>query len=157
MDAMDATVPVKFENPAHAQLMDDQVLDGGRNDGGLRQTRPQEPEGWMQAPKDADGGVVTVNVRVALKKVSRVDTVQGTAYVKLGLVFYWTDGRLAGWPGGEDLPKQLWTPLLLLTSAANAEFYSAPDGLHLIGADTGRLKVTPLADCRASRDCRVCV
>lgn len=108
----------------------------------------------MKAPAGVDGGAVTVHVRVALKKVSRVDTVQGTAYVKMGLVFYWTDPRLVGWPDVEDLPQLLWTPVLLLTNTGGTEFYAAPDGLHCIEADTGRLKVMHVGP--KVRACRAC-
>jgi hypothetical protein len=100
---------------------------------------------WILPPSDEkvsdkNSPCVTVDVRVALKKITRVDTVQSTAYVKMGLVFYWNDSRLVGGGPDQDIPDQLWCPMLLLTNTSGTEFYSSPDGLHLIDADTGRLK-----------------
>eukprot|EP01046_Picozoa_sp_COSAG06_P066108 COSAG06_NODE_16529_length_996_cov_1.136009_3_plen_100_part_00 len=51
-----------------------------------------------------------VDLRFSLAKVSNVDTVAGTAHVKIAVIYYWTDSRLAGWEKGKPLTPKLWGP-----------------------------------------------
>ena len=46
---------------------------------------------WSQPPPQENGAVLTINVRVAIKSISKVSTVDGTAFVRVGIVYYWTD------------------------------------------------------------------
>ena len=52
---------------------------------------------------------MVVDFRLILFNVSNVDTRDLTAQVHLGVVFYWTDLRLAGWKHFL-LPPTLWGP-----------------------------------------------
>ena len=80
-----------------------------------------------------------VHVRVAIKRISKISTVDRSAFIAFGIVFYWTDPRLIGWDEDDDLPSQLWVPKLLCRSKEDG-FQAAPDGVHLIDSETGRLK-----------------
>ena len=59
--------------------------------------------------------------------------------MRLGVVYYWTDPRVADWPEDEDLPAKLWCPKMLCVNREES-FVVAPDGLNLIDAANGRLK-----------------
>ena len=91
---------------------------------------------WMHPPP---GDVpFIVNVRIAVKAIKHVSTLNQNFFVRLGIVFYWTDARLVGWLD-DDLPSKLWCPKLLCVNRED-NFVVAPDCLHLLDAATGRLK-----------------
>jgi hypothetical protein len=105
-----------------------------------------------------------LQVRVAIKSITQVSTVDGTASIRFGVVFYWTDPRLVGWDKERDVPRtdpnqrcgrcahccarpvsraqlphHLWCPKLLCVDKTK-DFASTPDGIHLLDSETGRLK-----------------
>eukprot|EP01048_Picozoa_sp_COSAG05_P025547 COSAG05_NODE_6550_length_939_cov_1.515476_1_plen_131_part_10 len=67
-------------------------------------------------PPTPDGTPFWVDARIDLVRCSAVDTVKSTAHIKIYVIVYWTDPRLAGWTG--DLPPQLWGPHLTLQNAS---------------------------------------
>jgi hypothetical protein len=91
---------------------------------------------WMHPPP-GDAPFI-VNVRIAVKSIKRVSTLQQNFFVRLGVVFYWTDSRLVDW-ADDELPLKLWCPKLLCSNREDS-FVVAPDGLHLLDAAAGRLK-----------------
>lgn len=99
---------------------------------------------WQSSPPlivqaFGEGEPFIVNMRVAIKNISRVSTVDGTAFVRMGIVYYWNDHRLIDWPEDEEIPSNLWCPKLICVNRED-NFQTAPDGLHLVDASTGRLK-----------------
>lgn len=63
------------------------------------------------------GSLPMVDLRFCLLKVSSVDTVAGTAFVKIQTISYWTDPRLIGWSEDRMLPPALWGPRMWLHNA----------------------------------------
>lgn len=74
---------------------------------------------WTQPPPNptAAGEPIWVDVRLNLKKVAAVNTVDGSAFVDITVVFYWTDPRLINWLPQVELPGSLWGPKLGLMNA----------------------------------------
>ena len=80
-----------------------------------------DDDGWAHPPAgvarpDGTNEPVWVDARLNLRKVSNVDTVNGTAFVRIEIVLYWTDPRLASWPKGTALPEKLWGPRLSIAN-----------------------------------------
>ena len=66
---------------------------------------------WSVAPQDPDGGILAVDVRLNVYKISGIDTVAGTMHVKIGVFTYWNDHRLVGnYTSSDTLPSNLWGP-----------------------------------------------
>ena len=96
---------------------------------------------WMQPPTNptSDGQPFWVDFRFGLSKVSAVDTVAGTAFIDIYVMFYWSDPRLASWPEGAELPPRLWGPKLRLKNALG-DLHEGDFVFVLNDAATGRLK-----------------
>eukprot|EP01045_Picozoa_sp_COSAG04_P006141 COSAG04_NODE_298_length_17490_cov_10.214249_6_plen_245_part_00 len=97
---------------------------------------------WFQPPPREEENVLVVDFRLLSIKVAKVSTVNSESKIKLALVFYWTDSRLANHPeysNGQPLPPQLWGPKVMLLNA-----FGTPDvtqtGFGLENPSTGRLK-----------------
>jgi hypothetical protein len=102
--------------------------------------------GVVQGPRGSSGeSEARVDLRFSLAKVSNVDTVAGTAHVKIAVIYYWTDSRLAGWEKGKPLPPKLWGPALILTNSLG-DVAQADDAFELVDSATGRLKRSHLYD-----------
>ena len=71
-----------------------------------------------------EGNPIVVNFRLILFNVSNVDTRDLIAQVHLGVVFYWTDRRLAGW-SLPVLPPMLWGPDIRMLFTVGPD--AAPD------------------------------
>mmetsp|Transcript_74685 Transcript_74685/g.211004 ORF Transcript_74685/g.211004 Transcript_74685/m.211004 type:complete len:409 (+) Transcript_74685:64-1290(+) len=80
-----------------------------------------------------------VDLRFNLFRVKDVNTVASTAFVNFGIVCYWTDPRLAGWPADGALPPLLWGPHLMLKNAMG-DLQEVESSFDLADAATGRLK-----------------
>ena len=95
-----------------------------------------------EACGDEPGGLCIVDFRMLSIRVGKVDTVTGDVYLKLAVVLYWTDARLANHPQyakGQPLPCDLWGPsLMLVNSHMRPEIDQT--AFVLENAETGRLK-----------------
>jgi hypothetical protein len=105
-----------------------------------QQHATDDDEYWILPPPGEDGAPVWVELSFVLNRVSAVDTVTGTAFFKVYVVFHWTDPRLVGWPAGKPLPPQLWGPRLFLVNALGDLEEVDGAGFTLVDASTGRLK-----------------
>ncbi len=76
--------------------------------------REDDVEYWVRPPLGDDGALPWVDMWLSIERVGLVDTVGGTAFVKITVVMYWTDPRLRDWPQGKKLPPALWGPALQL-------------------------------------------
>ena len=95
---------------------------------------------WMQPPLlKLESSLIEVRIRFAVKVIQRISTVDGTALIRLGIVLYWKDSRLIGWPLNEALPPHLWCPKILIMNK-EVGFQTSPDGLHLMDTSNGLLK-----------------
>jgi hypothetical protein len=93
---------------------------------------------WSEAARSAvDGTPIWVDIRFGIQKLTQIDTVNGTAFVKLTQVSYWTDTRLIGWQG--EFPDGLWGPKLNLANSVG-NMNSWQDEFSLLDAAEGRLK-----------------
>jgi hypothetical protein len=100
----------------------------------------EDDDYWVQPPPpDEDGDPVWVDLRLNVFKVSAVDTVAGTAFARIGTVFYWNDPRLVGWPEGKALPPCLWGPRMNLVNALG-DVEEASQSFKLVDSSTGRLE-----------------
>ena len=81
----------------------------------LKLTSEQKEE-LTHPPRDADGGLITVNYRLTVFHLGCVDTREQTASIRMGVVLYWTDPRMIGWTS-PILPPTLWGPELFLKNA----------------------------------------
>merc|ERR1711985_164227 len=70
--------------------------------------------------------------------VTSVDTANSTAYVSVGIAYYWTDSRLKGWQDA-PLPANLWGPRVWLFNALKDFDYIYQD-FDLADPSTGRMK-----------------
>jgi hypothetical protein len=95
---------------------------------------------WLRpaAPKLGEPHLF-VDIRFVLFKLTNVDTVAGSAFVKVSLIAYWTDPRVKGWVG--PLPEQLWGPAFNLTNGLG-DLTVTQDEFELLDKSTGRLKRT---------------
>ena len=106
---------------------------------------PRDSEEWIHPPKLLDekglptGEPLMVDVRFAIFKMEEVDTKTLSASIKIALVWYWNDPRLAGWDEDVDLPDKLWGPHCLLVNS-RLELTSEQTQFELVDAKTGRLK-----------------
>ena len=96
--------------------------------GGDDDARPSGPaiddETWMYPPLHAaaraggsDAKPFEVRFRVNMSRIASVNTIEGTAYVKVSVVFYWDDARLRDWDQFTPLPPKLWGPYLVFENA----------------------------------------
>jgi hypothetical protein len=102
---------------------------------------------WYDPPKRSCAAesvnvpsVLDVDLRFNVRKVAHVNTVNGTAYVKIFAVFYWTDERLKGW-ANPQLPRKLWGPCIMLENAEH-DNVRLPQNFYLVNPKTGLLKRT---------------
>ena len=63
-----------------------------------------------------EGSVPFVEVRFTFLQLKKIDTVHGSAFIKLRLHSHWTDPRLIGYKG-IDLPGSLWGPKFNLSNS----------------------------------------
>ena len=70
-------------------------------------------EEWLRPPTAPDGGPCVVDMRFAIFKVDAISAVSLSASIKIAIVWYWTDPRLAGWDADTPLPELLWGPTAL--------------------------------------------
>ena len=100
------------------------ALTGGGDD----DARPSGPaiddETWKYPPLHAaaraggaDAKPFEVRFRVNMSRIASVNTIEGTAYVKVSVVFYWDDARLRDWDQFTPLPPRLWGPYLVFENA----------------------------------------
>jgi len=93
---------------------------------------------WGSPPRTKDGKPVMVDMRMNLVNLTEVDTIRGTCFAKIHIMYYWTDERMIGW-SALQLPAKLWGPRLWVTNArpemeeANLEFV-------MVDKQAGRLK-----------------
>eukprot|EP01050_Picozoa_sp_SAG11_P027008 SAG11_NODE_6676_length_1269_cov_1.089744_2_plen_99_part_01 len=59
----------------------------------------------------------------------------------VGVIFYWTDPRLAGWPNDTKLPPRLWAPYLFLENRLG-DMQERDINFLLDDPATGRMKRT---------------
>ena len=57
--------------------------------------------------------MLEVDFRLTVFHVGKVDTREQSSLVRMGVVLYWTDPRMAGWDS-PVLPPTLWGPELWL-------------------------------------------
>ena len=115
------------------------VVRGCNDDEELRTAKATgDEEQWIQPPLGENGAPVLVDLRFNLYMLKDVDTVAGTAFVKLGTSCYWTDPRLAGWPDNKPLPASLWGPKLSMTNELALE--ESPGYTVLVDPASGRLR-----------------
>ena len=83
---------------------------------------------------------IWVNMRIDLVNCSAIDTVACTSHIKIYVIQYWTDSRLAGWSSPE-LPSALWGPQLTLDNvASNGDLQDTHAVFDLVDRALGRLK-----------------
>jgi len=92
---------------------------------------------WSSPPQIA-GKPISVDVRFNLNKVTSVDTAHSTAFVSVGVAFYWTDTRLVGWEQ-DALPGHLWGPRLWCFNGLQ-DFASMYQDFVLLDPPSGRMK-----------------
>lgn len=93
---------------------------------------------WSDPPPPTqEGAVPFVDFRYAVFKVDEVDTASLSVRVKVAVVWYWTDPRLAGW-GAKPLPPDLWGPHIAMVNAQDMS--DEQTQFELSNAETGRLK-----------------
>ena len=76
----------------------------------------EQEENLTLPPLGEDGKLLEVDFRITVFHVGKVDTREQTALVRMGIVLYWTDPRMAGW-SSPVLPSTLWGPELWLRNA----------------------------------------
>ena len=96
-------------------------------------------ERWLEAATDPErpGEPIWVDVRFVIHKLTRIDTVNGSAFIKIHCVKYWTDHRLIDWHG--ELPELLWGPVFNLSNSLG-DMITTQDEFSLMDRTTGRLK-----------------
>ena len=99
----------------------------------------KEDSFWMEAPQPPKGEL-WVDCRVNLERLASVNTVQCTAFVKISIVFYWTDERVKNFPIGRQLPPKLWGPRLEQPDKAMGDFAVTQYNFVVVDAAAGRLK-----------------
>ena len=104
----------------------------------MKRFSPQEMEALSLPPPTADGGLLEVDFRMTVFHIGEVNTREQNAKIKIGMIFYWTDPRMAGYTS-PILPGTLWGPELF--------FGNCVGGVHcnyeqfvVSGPDEGRLK-----------------
>jgi len=104
----------------------------------MKRFSPQEMEALSLPPPTADGGLLEVDFRMTVFHIGEVNTREQNAKIKIGMIFYWTDPRMAGY-ASPILPGTLWGPELF--------FGNCVGGVHcnyeqfvVSGPDEGRLK-----------------
>ena len=104
----------------------------------MKRFSPQEMEALSLSPPTADGGLLEVDFRMTVFHIGEVNTREQNAKIKIGMIFYWTDPRMAGY-ASPILPGTLWGPELF--------FGNCVGGVHcnyeqfvVSGPDEGRLK-----------------
>eukprot|EP01047_Picozoa_sp_COSAG01_P001540 COSAG01_NODE_35_length_34814_cov_128.883624_29_plen_305_part_00 len=65
---------------------------------------------WTKHPCRAAKTPTVIHTLCRLLKISNVDTVGQTVYLKVALNMYWVDQRLQGWPAQRKQPPMLWGP-----------------------------------------------
>ena len=97
-----------------------------------------ELEALSLPPPTADGALLEVDFRMTVFHIGEVNTREQNAKIKIGMIFYWTDPRMAGYTS-PILPGTLWGPELF--------FGNCVGGVHcnyeqfvVSGPDEGRLK-----------------
>lgn len=63
---------------------------------------------WIKPPESENGEPIRVDIRINLRRVSDVDTVAGTDFVKIEVMCCWTDQC---WSAGRTLAGIQWTCL----------------------------------------------
>mmetsp|Transcript_17630 Transcript_17630/g.26721 ORF Transcript_17630/g.26721 Transcript_17630/m.26721 type:complete len:527 (-) Transcript_17630:87-1667(-) len=92
------------------------------------------------APTDErTGGAICVDARFEIHKVSNLDLVNGTAFVKISCFCYWSDCRLSGWSLNSALPAELWGPVFEIKNAYQ-DMSRIQEYFILLNNTTGRLK-----------------
>ena len=104
----------------------------------MKRFSSQEMEALSLPPPTADGGLLEVDFRMTVFHIGEVNTREQNAKIKIGMIFYWTDPRMAGY-ASPILPGTLWGPELF--------FGNCVGGVHcnyeqfvVSGPDEGRLK-----------------
>ena len=104
----------------------------------MKRFSPQEMEALSLPPPTADGGLLEVDFRMTVFHIGEVNTREQNAKIKIGMIFYWTDPRMAGY-ASPILPGTLWGPELF--------FGNCVGGVHcnyeqfvVSGPNEGRLK-----------------
>ena len=104
----------------------------------MKRFSPQEMEALSLSPPTADGGLLEVDFRMTVFHIGEVNTREQNAKIKIGMIFYWTDPRMAGYTS-PILPGTLWGPELF--------FGNCVGGVHcnyeqfvVSGPNEGRLK-----------------
>ena len=110
-----------------------------------RFSSPQELEALSLPPPTADGELLEVDFRMEVFYIGDVNTRDQNAKIKLGVVMYWTDPRMAGYTS-PILPGTLWGPELFFSNCVgsvqcNYELFVVED------PDEGRLKRIIIYEC----------
>ena len=109
------------------------------------QFSPPELEALTLPPPTADGELLEVDFRMEVFYIGDVNTRDQNAKIKLGVVMYWTDPRMAGYTS-PILPGTLWGPELFFSNCVgsvqcNYELFAVCD------PDEGRLKRIIIYEC----------
>ena len=93
---------------------------------------------WIEPPASPTGEPwIWVDIRFAVHKLTKIDTVEGSAFIKVSQFSYWTDPRLQGWKG--ELPDNLWGPRLNLQNSLG-DLDCRQDEFSLTDRSTGRVR-----------------
>ena len=92
---------------------------------------------WLAPPTSEDGEPVWIDVRINIDRLSSIDTVRLSAYIRVALVMYWNDPRMTGW-AELALPPTLWGPWPGLTNEISVSAEQA--AFVVTEPDAGRLK-----------------
>ena len=110
----------------------------------VAQQQQEEESDWEQPPPGVDGEPLRVDFRINISTVDDVRTKESDAFIKMGVVFYWTDPRLERWTAGGDhgrrLPPKLWGPTLVLGNGKDVTCEHFDFSLVKPWEGTGRLK-----------------
>ena len=83
------------------------------------QFSPPELEALTLPPPTADGELLEVDFRMEVFYIGDVNTRDQNAKIKLGVVMYWTDPRMAGYTS-PILPGTLWGPELFFSNCVGS-------------------------------------
>lgn len=97
-----------------------------------------EQDALSLPPAGPDGVLLLVDFRLTVFHIGKIDTREETASMRMGVVLYWTDPRMAGW-SSPILPPTLWGPELVLRNAIGGVSIEY-EQFAVVGMAEGRLK-----------------
>eukprot|EP01047_Picozoa_sp_COSAG01_P041156 COSAG01_NODE_3515_length_5982_cov_4.429883_6_plen_233_part_00 len=103
----------------------------------MQQSSDFSDSSWLAPPTSEGGEPIWIDVRINIDRLSSIDTVSLSAYIKVALVMYWNDPRMVGW-SELALPPTLWGPWPGLTNEISVTAEQA--AFVLTEPDEGRFK-----------------